>query len=193
VLSKALSKSPLDRYATCGEFVTAVRAASSERRVHHRRLAWSIAVLAAAAAVGAGIALAVASAVGRDSAPRVTTVRLKPPVSPSPVALDTLVLKSTDGRTLNDAAFYLINAREYARAIPFAKRAVRFTARGSVTRGYATFNLGLSLLKVGRCADALPLLNRALRTEAPEQRPFIRPRIKQAQTCLRGGASGPAP
>ena len=193
VLSKALSKSPVDRYASCGEFVTAVRAASSERRVHHRRLASSIAVLAVAAAVGAGIALAVATAVRHDATARVTTVLVKPPASPSPVALDTLVLKSTDGRTLNDAAFYLINAKEYARAVPFARRAVRFTARGSVTRGYATFNLGLSLLKIGRCGEALPLLRRSLEIEAPEQRPFIRPRIKQAQTCLRGGASGPAP
>jgi tetratricopeptide (TPR) repeat protein len=103
------------------------------------------------------------------------------------------VLKSTDGRTLNDAAFYLINAKEYARAIPFARRAVRYTTKGTVTYGYATFNYGLALLEVGRCSDALPLLRRALRIEAPEQRPFIRPRITQATNCLRGGASGPGP
>jgi tRNA A-37 threonylcarbamoyl transferase component Bud32 len=193
VLSKALSKSPLDRYASCGEFVAAVRAASAERRVHHLRLALSLAVLAAAAAVGAAISLAVAAALRHDPAPRVTTVALKPPATPSPVALDSLVLKSTDGRTLNDAAFYLISAEEYARAVPFARRAMRYTALGSVTRGYVTFNLGLSLLKVGQCKEALPLLRRALEIEAPEQRPFIRPRIKQAQACLRGGASGPAP
>jgi hypothetical protein len=70
---------------------------------------------------------------------------------------------------------------------------VRYTAPGTVTRGYATFNLGLSLLKVGQCKEALPFLKRALKMETPEQRPFIRPRIKQAQACLRGGASGPAP
>jgi tRNA A-37 threonylcarbamoyl transferase component Bud32 len=193
VLSKALSKSPLDRYGGCGEFVAAVRAASSERRVHHRRLALSLAVLAGAASIGAGIAIVLFAAFRDAPAARVTTVTVRPPPSPSPVALDTLVLKSTDGRTLNDAAFYLINAKEYARAIPFARRAVRYTAPGSVTRGYATFNLGLSLLKVGQCKQALPLLTHALKMEAPEQRPFIRPRIKQAQACLRGGASGPAP
>jgi tRNA A-37 threonylcarbamoyl transferase component Bud32 len=193
VLSKALSKSPLDRYASCGEFVAAVRAASAERRVHHRRLALSLAVLTGAAAIGAAIAIAVFAAARHDPAARVTTVTLKPRPAASPVALDTLVLKSTDGRTLNDAAFYLINAKEYARAVPFARRAVRYTAPGTVTRGYATFNLGLSLLKVGECKQALPLLMHALNLESPEQRPFIRPRIKQAQTCLRGGASGPAP
>jgi Tfp pilus assembly protein PilF len=130
-----------------------------------------------------------------DPVARVTTVTLtlKQRPSPSPVALDTLVLKSTDGRTLNDAAFYLINAKEYARAVSFARRAVRYTVPGTVTRGYATFNLGLSLLKVGQCQEALPFLKQALKAEAPEQRPFIGPRIKQAQSCLRGGASGPAP
>jgi serine/threonine protein kinase len=195
VLSKALSKSPLDRYGSCGEFVGAIRAAASERRVHHRRLALSLGLLVGAGAVGAGIAIALAAALGNDPIVRVTTatLTLKSRPSPSPVALDTLVLKSTDGRTLNDAAFYLINAKEYARAVPFARRAVRYTVPGTVTRGYATFNLGLSLLKVGQCKEALPFLKQALKGEAPEQRPFIRPRIKQAQSCLRGGASGPAP
>jgi serine/threonine protein kinase len=193
VLSKALSKSPLDRYGSCGEFVAAVRAASSERRLHHRRLALSLAVLSGAALVGAVIAVVLFATLRDTPAARVTTVTIKQPPSPSPVALDTLVLKSTDGRTLNDAAFYLINAKEYARAIPFARRAVRYTAPASVTHGYATFNLGLSLLKVGQCKEALPLLKHALKIEAPEQRPLIRPRIRQAQACLRGGASGPAP
>jgi serine/threonine-protein kinase len=193
VLSKALSKSPLDRYGSCGEFVAAVRAGSSERRVHHRRLALSLALLIGAAVIGAALAMAVFAAVRHEPAARVTTVTVKPPPSPSPVALDTLVLKSTDGRTLNDAAFYLINAKEYARAVPFARRAVRYTTQGTVTRAYATFNLGLSLLKVGGCTEALPLLKSALKLESPEQRPFIRPRVKQAQACLRGGASGPAP
>jgi serine/threonine-protein kinase len=193
VLSKALSKSPLDRYASCGEFVAAVRAAASERRIHHRRLALSLAVLAAAGLAGAALALGVAAVARQHPAVRVTTVVQKAAQTQSPVALDTLVLKSTDGRTLNDAAFYLINAKEYARAIPFARRAVRYTVAGSVTHGYATFNLGLSLLKIGQCSEALPLLERALKAEAPDQRPFIRPRIRQAQACLRGGASGPAP
>jgi hypothetical protein len=107
------------------------------------------------------------------------------------VALDSFVLQSTDGVMLNNAAYRLINAYEYARAIPFARRAVKYTARGSVTRGYATYNLGFALLKVGRCAEALPLFETALRIEASSQAHLIRPRIRQARACLRGGASGP--
>jgi tRNA A-37 threonylcarbamoyl transferase component Bud32 len=193
VLAKALSKSPLDRYASCGDFVAAARAAAAERRVHPRRLLVSIVLLCAACAVGAGAAVGIAALFRSKPVPRVTTVvrQAKPP--PSPVALDTLVLQSVDGRTLNDAAYYLIKANEYARAIPFARRAVRYSKPGSVTRGYATFNLGFALLEVGRCADALPLLRHALEIEAPGARPFIRPRIRQAQACLQGGASGQAP
>jgi hypothetical protein len=193
ILAKALSKSPLDRYGSCGEFLAAAREAATETRVHGRRLAVSLALLAAAFALGAAAAAGVGTLLRSTPGPRVTTVveRLRPPASP--VALDTLVLKSVDGRTLNDAAFYLIQADEYQRAIPFARRAVRYTIKGSVTRGYATFNLGFALLKTGHCADALPLLQHASRLESAAQRPFIRPRIKQAQACLRGGASGPTP
>jgi Tfp pilus assembly protein PilF len=143
--------------------------------------------------LGAGAALGIASLVRSTPSPEVVTVVQKPRIPPSPVALDSLVLQSTDGRTLNDAAYFLIKAGEYARAIPFAQRAVHFADRSTSTYGYATFNLGLALLKVGQCSRALPLLRRALSIEAPEQRPFIRPRVAQARSCVQGGASGPAP
>src|SRR5438105_4053476 len=59
VIAKALSKSPLDRYATCGEFLGAARAAAAERRVHRRRLAVSLTLLVLASLAGAAVALAV--------------------------------------------------------------------------------------------------------------------------------------
>jgi tetratricopeptide (TPR) repeat protein len=195
VLAKALSKSPLDRYASCGELVAAAQAASvPEPHVSHRRLLLALAALVLAAALGAGTALGV-HALAFSTQPKtrvvVRTVVEKPPPAPPP--LDGLLLQSVDGRTLNDAAFYLINAGEYARAIPFAQRALRYTAAGSVTRGYATFNYGLALLKTGRCTEALTYLKRALRLESSEQRPYIRPRITQARRCAPSGASAPAP
>ena len=193
VLAKALAKSPLDRYASCGELVTALRTAVAERRVHPRRLAVSLALLAGAAVAGAAVAAALVIGLRQDPAPRVTTVFQRERPSQSPVALDTLVLQSTDGRTLNDAAYFLITAKEYSRAIPFAKRAVRYASKSSVTYGYATFNYGLALLKVGQCATALPLLRHALKIEAPSQAHLIRPVITQAKACSRPGASGGAP
>src|SRR5207253_2644220 len=125
--------------------------------------------------------------------PAVTTV-VRPRAPRSPRAnLDKLLLKSKDGRTLNDAAFALIGAGAYRRALPFARKAVRRAPAGSLTRGYATFNLGYALLELGRCGESLPYLRKALRIEAPSQAPYIRPRIRQAKRCAQRGASGPAP
>jgi tetratricopeptide (TPR) repeat protein len=190
VISKALSKSPLDRYATCAELIAAARAAAAERRVHRLRLAASIALLALAGLVGAAIALGAVLAF-RDS-PKARTVTVVQAAPPQPPSLDTLLLQSEDGRTLNDAAYWLIRGGQYERAVPLAQKAIRYTKRDSVVHGYATFNLGLSLFKTGRCREALPYLTTALKVEAPGQRHYIRPWIKQAKTCVRRGAAAQA-
>ena len=119
-----------------------------------------------------------------------TTVVQKPP--PGPPSLDTLLLQSNDGRTLNDGAYWLIRGGQYERAVPLAQKAIRYTAKNSAIHGYATFNLGLALLKTGRCGEALPYLKTALRIEAPGQRHLIRPRVRQATKCVQRGAAGQA-
>jgi serine/threonine-protein kinase len=190
VISKALSKSPLDRYATCGDLIAAARTAAAERRVHRLRLAASIGLLLLAGLLGAAIALGAVLAFRDTPQARTITVVQKPP--PQPPSLDTLLLQSRDGRTLNDAAYWLIRGGQYERAVPLAQKAIRYTAKDNVVHGYATFNLGLSLLKTGRCKEALPYLQRALRIEAPSQRHFIRPRITQAKKCVQRGAAAQA-
>src|SRR5215218_736829 len=189
VLAKALSKSPLDRYATCGEFVAAARAAVAERRVHGRRLALSVALLLLSALVGAALALGVRSLVADDDPP----VAQAPPPAPSKAELDQLLLRSEDGRTLNDVAYALIGAKEFKRAIPFAKKAIRKAEPGTPTRGFANFNLGYALLQLGRCDESLSRLERALELEPKPLHRYIRPRITQARRCARGKASSPAP
>jgi serine/threonine protein kinase len=188
VVSKALSKSPLDRYATCGELIAAARTAAAERRVHRLRLAASISLLLLAGLLGAAIAFGAVLAFRDSPKTRTTTVVEKaPPASPS---LDLLLLASRDGRTLNDVAYYLINEGQFQRALPFAEKAVRYAKRGGVTRGYATFNRGLALMGVGRCGDALADFKLALRIEAPSQGKYIRPEITHAQKCVqRGGVA----
>ena len=75
VLAKALAKSPLDRYATCGELVAALRAAVAEPRVHSRRLVVSLALLAARRARGRRRSRPRSSlGLRHEPAPRVTTV-----------------------------------------------------------------------------------------------------------------------
>ena len=192
VVAKALSKSPLDRYATCAEFLAAARAAAAERRVHPGRLAVSLTLLALAAALGAAAALGIRSLVAGDRASVTTVVRPRAPLPPR-ANLDKLLLKSNDGRTLNDAAFALIGAGAYRRAVPFARKAVHKTQAGSITRGYATFNLAYALLELGRCGESLPYFRKALKIEAPSQAPYIRPRIRQAKRCAQRGASAPTP
>ena len=107
--------------------------------------------------------------------------------------LDSLLLRSNDGRTLNDAAFALMNAHEYARALPLARKAAHVAVKGSLTRGYATFNYGFTLLHLGRCKASLVPLQLALRIESKSQARFIRPEIKRARACAQGAASAPAP
>jgi len=190
VIAKALSKSPLDRYAGCGEFLNAARTAAAERRVHRRRLAVSISLLVLAALIGAFAALAVRSlAFGDDGGTAPAPPSRQQPAGPS---LRQLLLKSNDGRTLNDIAYALIGAHDYDSALPFARKAVRKAPAGSLTRGFANFNLGYTLLQLGRCADSLQPLRTAFDLEPVELRRYIRPRIKQAERCVQRAASSPA-
>jgi tetratricopeptide (TPR) repeat protein/predicted Ser/Thr protein kinase len=192
VLAKALSKSPLDRYPSCGEFVAEARAAVAERRVHRRRLTLSVALLLLSALVGAALALGVRSLVVDDETPAAQpSPPAATPPAPSKAELDELLLQSEDGRTLNDVAYALIGEEEFERALPFARKAVRRAEPGTLTRGFANFNLGLALLKLGRCDESLPPLQRALTLEPPALRRYIRPRITQAKRCARGKASAP--
>jgi serine/threonine protein kinase len=190
VIEKALSKSPLDRYPTCGEFLAAARTAAADRRVDRSRLAVSVTLLLLAAAFGAGAALGVHALVTGSSEPETVTTTVAAPSGPE---LDKLLLQSNDGRTLNDAAFALLQAHEYERALPLARKAARVAQKGTLTRGYATFNYGFTLLHLGRCKASLGPLKLALRIESKSQAKYIRPQITQAQACVRGTASVPAP
>jgi serine/threonine-protein kinase len=186
VIAKALSKSPLDRYATCGEFVAAAKAAAAEPRIHGRRLALSVALLVVAALVGAAAALGIRAAFTHHGGGSTA-----PPTTPQPT-LERLLIHSVDSRTLNDAAFALIGARAWGRALPFARRAVKNAQPGTVTRGYATFNLGLVLLELGRCSESLPFLREAKQVESAGQQRYIEPKIRRAERCVQRGASSQA-
>jgi len=179
VIAKALSKSPLDRHSSCGELVAAARAGAAEPRVHRRRLVLSVALLLLAAAVGAAAALGIRELVTDSPSASSPRQRTRTP-------LDGLLLRSSDGRTLNDVAFALIGAHAYRRALPFARKAVARVDPGTVTEGYATFNLGFVLLELNRCGESLTYLRRALRLEDASQDRYIIPRVEEAKRCGRG-------
>ncbi len=174
VVSKALSKSPLDRYSSCGEFLSAVHAAIKARHVHRRRLAVSIALLALAALLGAVVALLARSALVGDSSGS---------NKPAAGQLDKVLLRSNDGETLNNIAFALIGEHEYARALPFARRAMQKAQPRSAIRTYAVFNTGRTLLELDRCRESLPFLRKALTLEPDNLRGYVQSAIKQAESC----------
>jgi serine/threonine protein kinase len=176
VIEKALSKSPLDRYATPGELVAGARAAVAEHRVDARRLALSLGLLLLVGLLGAGIALGVRSIAFPEHSRTVTVSRT-----------DDLsaLLQLQDGRSLNDISFILIRRHRYKQALPFAQKAYRNTSANPV-HAFATFNLGYVLLRLGHCRRAITLLEAALPNEPKDQQPLVRNRIRQAQkTCGR--------
>src|SRR5207249_3672696 len=75
-----------------------------------------------AAALGAAVALGV-RALAFGGGPAAVTVAA-PPAKPR-LELSGLLLRSKDGRTLNDIAYALITAKQYSRAFPFARKAVK--------------------------------------------------------------------
>jgi serine/threonine-protein kinase len=177
VIQKALSKSPLDRYATPGELMAAARAAAQEHRVDPRRLALSLGLLLLVGLIGAGIALGVRSVAFPEHSTRVT-------VSKPDLQLSKF-LQLQDGRTLNDISFILIREHRFRDALPFAQKAYRNTS-GNPVHAFATFNLGYVLLKLGHCRRAITLFKAALPNEPKDQQPLVRNRINQAQkTCPR--------
>jgi serine/threonine protein kinase len=176
VIQKALSKSPLDRYATPGELVAAARAAGAEHRVDPRRLALSLGLLLLAGLLGAGIAVGISSVAFKEHT-RTTTVSLVPKQPPFDLKK---LLQLRDGRTLNDISFILIGAHRYRDALPFAKKAYRNTS-GNPVHAYATYNYGYVLYKLGNCKRGLQLFEAALPNEPPDQQPYVQRKINQAK------------
>jgi serine/threonine-protein kinase len=193
VLEKALAKPPDDRYATCGQFVAAARAAAAERRVRPRRLALSLALLVLAALAGAAAALGIRSLASSDhhALTTVRTVALTPQQQPfDPKRL----LELDDGRSLNDIGYILIGAKRYRDAVPILRKAVRNTDGTTVTGAYARFNLGYVLVRLRHCAEGIRYMQRALPHEPADQKPFVSRRIRFAQGhCGRGAASARTP
>src|SRR6266542_2971407 len=179
VLAKALSKSPLDRYATPGELISAARDAVTERRGDRRKLALFLLLLLATAFAGAAVALAV-RALAFDG--HHGTATPAGPVVPRQPPFDLKrLLELQDGHTLNDIAYVLIEVHRFRDALPFARKAYRRTSEYPL-HAYATFNLGYVLLQLGHCRESIRLFQAALPHEPKEQQPYVRNRIKQARS-----------
>jgi len=67
-----------------------------------------------------------------------------------------------DGVALTDESTRLIREGRYDEALPVAQRALQaLQGSGQLYEAYANYNVGKSLLEVGRCAEAIPYFDRS--------------------------------
>jgi tetratricopeptide (TPR) repeat protein len=93
----------------------------------------------------------------------------------------------TSGHALNDQGYAKMRAGDYAGALPLLQQAVEKlggTGPGDPYEGYANYNLGYTLLQLGRCDEAIPYLQRA--DELEPQRHEPKQALKQAEECSSG-------
>ena len=183
VFRQALAKEPEARYSSCSDFVADLRAALAGNPTTTRALpAVSAArsrVPIVALLVGTGIALGIAGVVlaafvGDDTNPAatpttrrlVTTVLTTAPAVTEQVTVTAVPpapqppAPEPGGVELNDQAFALLREGRYGEALPLAEQAfARLEGSGETVEAYAAYNYAWALAGVGRCDEALPLLD----------------------------------
>jgi serine/threonine-protein kinase len=209
VFCRALAKDPGARYGSAREFVSALRgelfpaaetallppppsAAAARRPGIPLRLLVPVALLLGAAAAGAALANAHTS--GDKPAAQVRTVtgqagtttvqqtvtQPTPPPPPAPPAAPA----GLGGHTLNDRGYSLQQRGDYTGALPLLQQAVRkLTGTGPADpyEGYANYNLGYTLYRLGRCSEAVTYLSRAEQLEPDRHEP--KQLRKRAERC----------
>ena len=85
------------------------------------------------------------------------TTPTAPTTSPTPASSGTDLAQ---GRRDSDAAFNLIRNGDYAGALPLAQKALaELKGTGDIYEAYANYNVGTSLIHLGRCSEGLPYLD----------------------------------
>jgi tetratricopeptide (TPR) repeat protein len=203
VFRRALAKDPAARYGSAADFVSSLRETLDRppatavqlppprvrQSVPRRRYLIPAALLVGAAGVGAAVAAILTG--GGDPATRTvagpgatTTVhqtvtqKPAPPPPPPPAAI------AADGHTLNNRGYQLMQQAAYSSALPFFQQAVQKlqgTGPGDPYEGYANYNLGYTLYRLGRCSEAATYLQRAEQLEPDRHEPKqVR---KRAERC----------
>jgi TolA-binding protein len=158
-----------------------------------RRSRWP-AIIGALVLAGAGAALAAALVVGSGGGnPRVATVTLggttvHETVTTTPAGSTKVagppVPGGAGGHSLNDEGYRLMQGGSYAAALPLLQQAVqklRGVGPSDPYEAYANYNLGYTLWKLGRCAEAVPYVERAKELEPSRHEP--EDLLKQARRC----------
>jgi tetratricopeptide (TPR) repeat protein len=104
-----------------------------------------------------------------------------PPAAPPPRPASS----SASGVSLNNAGYTKMRAGDYTGALPLLRQAVqKLSGTGVADEAYANYNLGYTLLQLGRCAEALGYLQTAQQLEPDRHEP--QDAAKQAQHCAKG-------
>jgi serine/threonine protein kinase len=149
-------------------------------RVRRQRHPWRapaiVAVLASLAIVGALLASALAGGdddsasntpsvvtqISTKEGERVTvTETTEPPPSPPPPPQQQPPPppSSASGRELTDQATNLMRQRRFEEALPIAQQALeKLRGSGELYEAYANYNVGRSLIELGRCEEGLPYI-----------------------------------
>ncbi|HEY2371990.1 MAG TPA: protein kinase [Gaiellaceae bacterium] len=211
VFGRALSKEPTWRFGTGAEFVAALRAAFDHaagataivgaplRLPRHRGPSPKLLVLAAVLIL-AGIAGAVAAALvsndhksnalppARPSVSVRTVTETTPASTVVTTAQAPTAPQSTDPTALNDQAYELMQQHNYAAALPLLQQAVQeLQGQSSTVAGYANYNLGITLIALGRCDSAMQYLDAAQHIEPGRHE--VHDAKKVAHNCAGGNGN----
>src|SRR5438046_813421 len=89
---------------------------------------------------------------------------------------------SLSGSALNDAGYSKMQAGDYTGALPLLQHAVaKLSGVGYPYEAYANYNLGYTLLQLGRCAQAVPYLQQAAKLEPQRHDP--KDALTRAKKC----------
>jgi hypothetical protein len=112
-----------------------------------------------------------------------TTVASRPPTTSTTVTTRAAAQPPpTSANDLNTRGYELMLTGDYTAALPLLRQAVAgLTDPGNPVTAYANFNLGQTLVRLGRCSAALPYLQRAQQLEP--SRTEVRNAIGYAEQC----------
>ncbi len=206
VFARALAKDPARRYSSAAEFVADLRHSLDEAAGTTRVMAavppprrsrprWLVPLLGLLLVGGAGGIIGGAILAGGDGK------KSLPPVRPS-VSIKTVTTTPTtapptttaapDPTALNDQAFSLMGQQNFTAALPLLQQAVQeLQGQTTLTAGYANYNLGVTLIALGQCSEAVPYLQTAQQIEP--DRPEVQDALRSAQHCGKGHGHGKGP
>ena len=120
----------------------------------------------------------VTTAPGTTQRVTVTTQAEEPPPEEEPPPQQ----QGADGVALTDESTQLLNDGRYEEALPVAQQALAaLQGSGELYEAYANYNVGKSLLGLGRCAEAIPYFDRSEQIQG-ERKEITRDR-KAAEKC----------